>query len=110
MTDRTFASTLRKVFWGPDSIRAGWRFLIYLPLTYVFFEATSALLNHIPLTARILSAHGDADDASVAPTNPRCGLGTCWHCEVRRAHHWSRDPGPLTFGPTQRTGKTLLRF
>jgi uncharacterized protein len=57
MIDRTFASTLKKVFWGPDGIRAGWRLLIYLPLTYAFFEATFSLLNHIPLTARILSAH-----------------------------------------------------
>jgi hypothetical protein len=37
--------------------RAGCRLLIFLPLTYVLTEATSALLNHVPLTARILSAH-----------------------------------------------------
>jgi uncharacterized protein len=50
-------SILRTVFLGPNGIRAGWRLLIYLPLTYVLSEAISALLDHIPLTAGILSAH-----------------------------------------------------
>jgi membrane protease YdiL (CAAX protease family) len=57
MPDSRLKSILRRVFRGPDGIRAGWRLLIYLSLTYVLAEAISALLDHIPLAARILSAH-----------------------------------------------------
>jgi uncharacterized protein len=57
MPGHRLKSILRNVFWGSTGIRAGWRLLIYLPLTYVLTEAISALLNHLPLTARILSAH-----------------------------------------------------
>jgi uncharacterized protein len=57
MPDSRLKTILRRVFRGPGGIRAGWRLLIYLSLTYVLTEATSALLNHVPLTARILSAH-----------------------------------------------------
>jgi uncharacterized protein len=57
MPDARLKSILRKVFLGADGLRAGWRLLIYLPLTYVLFEAIWALLDRIPLTARILTSH-----------------------------------------------------
>lgn len=57
MTDPTFASTLRKVFWGPDGIRPGWRFLIFVILSNGLGYAISAGLEHVPPTARIFSAH-----------------------------------------------------
>jgi membrane protease YdiL (CAAX protease family) len=57
MPDHRLKSILRKVFWGPNGLRAGWRIVIYLPLTYLLSEAIWALLIHISITARILSAH-----------------------------------------------------
>jgi membrane protease YdiL (CAAX protease family) len=57
MADHTFASTLRKVFWGPDGIRAGWRFLIFVILTDGLGYAISTGLGHVPPTDRILSTH-----------------------------------------------------
>jgi membrane protease YdiL (CAAX protease family) len=55
MPDPRLKSILKKVFWGPNGIRAGWRLLIFLPLTYVLSEGISAGLDPIPPIANILS-------------------------------------------------------
>jgi membrane protease YdiL (CAAX protease family) len=57
MSDDRPKSILRKVFWRPNGIRAGWRLLIFVALYLLFGYAISVALDHFPPTARILSAH-----------------------------------------------------
>ena len=57
MLNQRFASTVRKAFWGPNGIRAGWRVSIFFGIGTAISFATSAGLEHFPPTARILSAH-----------------------------------------------------
>jgi len=57
MRNQGFTSTVRKVFWGPNGIRAGWRVLIFFGVGTLISLATQAGLKHFPPTARILSEH-----------------------------------------------------
>ena len=57
MRNQRFAFTMRKVFLGPNGVRAGWRVLIFFGIGTAINFATSAGLEHFPPTARILSAH-----------------------------------------------------
>ncbi len=65
MPDREFASAIRKVFWGPNGLRAGWRFVSYVVLSVLFGFVISAGLYRVPLVARILSNH--IQDVLTAP-------------------------------------------
>jgi membrane protease YdiL (CAAX protease family) len=57
MPNHDLRSTLRKVFWGPNGIRAGWRVLFFFALGTLFVFTISTGLEHFPLTAHILSRH-----------------------------------------------------
>lgn len=57
MRNQRFAFTMRKVFLGPNGICAGWRVLLYLGIGTVINFVARAVLDHFPLTARILSEY-----------------------------------------------------
>ena len=51
------AGALRKAFWGPNGIRAGWRLILFFGIGTAIVYAVEAGLEYFPPTARILSAH-----------------------------------------------------
>jgi len=57
MRNQSFVFTMRKAFFSPNGIRAGWRVLIFFGIGTGIVFGTSFLLEHLPPTARILSAH-----------------------------------------------------
>jgi len=50
-----FAPFVRGIFWGPNGIRAGWRFLMCVALSIGFTSALFAGLGRVPPLARLLS-------------------------------------------------------
>src|SRR5260370_7150857 len=50
-----FAPFVRRIFWGPNGIRAGWRFLMCVALSIGFTSALFAGLGRVPPLARLLS-------------------------------------------------------
>src|SRR5260370_29197404 len=65
MPDREFASAIRKVFWGPNGLRAAWCVVSYVIVSVLFGFVISAGLYRVPLVARILSNH--IQDVLTAP-------------------------------------------
>lgn len=55
MTAFRFARSVRETFWGPNGIRAGWRFLMFVALSNVFTFALLAGLGRVPALGHLLS-------------------------------------------------------